>query len=1154
MNALIPKDPPQAQTVGQERESLRASELAQRKPQSTAGEDPGDSTVASYQRMANRSPQVQHLAQLQSTLDASPAVQHLAQLQSTLQAPLQRKEGRGGLPGPLKAGIESLSGMAMDDVKVHYNSSKPAQLQALAFAQGADIHLAPGQEKHLPHEAWHVVQQKQGRVTPTLTLKDAPINDDRSLEQEADQMGDRALQLQATGTARAQLQQKTPRRAWVSQRAVIQRLTYAELSPSQRAQVNALSENTYYRKARLFQQQVQTVAAGDPRGVAAVDALLNAAATANDGANPQAAAAIRAQLGGTLAAKLQFLATMNGVAANPFVQGAEREQIPQTKDFRPLLDDGQFNPQFEQPVPNGQLDRATVVDGKVRTDSKYAAEARAQKNLTGQGGSAAIHTIMQAAAGAGLSAGDKANLKIALFAHYLPQGYSLAEILKSADAGLAGQGGLEIDTNLAPLTEGEIGRVFPSYFLKPHFKTLLSQALYPADPGERNTALALMPADVRGWVQTLITDVPAVQRDTSLQPLLDLHVPRVLIETLPDNQLQAVTAFMTGPLNQGAYDTLRGIIGDRDALLLAGIHQLNDGGGDAEVRRIGQVAETLQEDFNVAVEGGHGFTGNQITEMRNNVVNNNQAEFGPRDAGVTLNPGDFTGITDAAHVTRALAIHDYTKTDYVRYSSLFSAPTAPISKDGALDNTAKLQMTTRVRALTSGLRMLPVFHGTVYTGLPSQQIPDVATLQQAERHYSPGKIYAPKSAFSTSKSVQFSAWIQSSERPHVAFVIDDIKTGRDIQLISDQPGEREVLFPPSARFVIVRVENDLTPRADDPTRFEKGALWVYMREVGSTDTAPDTQALDAEKQQAFTEEMRGRRFVDRGHYNEAERSYGREEALDRNAMRLQGGANEVTAPQHVYGREQFADWGRAADYLPTISGVDLTVDTIKQLHARAGGSLLGANAGTFRSTDVFATGGLGQGGTWIALTDAQLTAVQANDALAFAEITLEQINGLRSLRQDERDAHSNAFLKGLTDAHLQGFLDAIGAGGHVGLLRYPPAGEIDNRIAQFVTWFNGRKNAIQNPSAPQTPQEKVDAATEFAALAQRKFVSIHPFPDGNGRTSRLIMDLVMTTFQLYPYLLEDPNRDLFSSEAEWTQEVRNGSALTRQVGRKYGLV
>jgi hypothetical protein len=33
--------------------------------------------------------------------------------------------------------------MSMDHVK-YYNSSQPAQLNALAYAQGSDIHVAPG--------------------------------------------------------------------------------------------------------------------------------------------------------------------------------------------------------------------------------------------------------------------------------------------------------------------------------------------------------------------------------------------------------------------------------------------------------------------------------------------------------------------------------------------------------------------------------------------------------------------------------------------------------------------------------------------------------------------------------------------------------------------------------------------------------------------------------------------------------------------------------------------------------------------------------------------------------------------------------------------------------------------------------------------------
>ena len=100
-----------------------------------------------------------------------------------------------GMPDGLKAGIETLSGMDMSAVRVHYNSSKPAQLNAHAYAQGNDIHLGAGQEKHLPHEAWHTVQQRQGRVRPTMELGGEKINDDVSLEREADVMGEKATQL-----------------------------------------------------------------------------------------------------------------------------------------------------------------------------------------------------------------------------------------------------------------------------------------------------------------------------------------------------------------------------------------------------------------------------------------------------------------------------------------------------------------------------------------------------------------------------------------------------------------------------------------------------------------------------------------------------------------------------------------------------------------------------------------------------------------------------------------------------------------------------------------------------------------------------------------------------------------------------------------------
>ena len=96
---------------------------------------------------------------------------------------------RTGLPGRLKVGVEARSGLSLDRVRVHYNSEQPAQLNAHAFTKGTDIHLAPGQERHLPHEAWHVVQQAGARVRPTMSVAGQAVNDDAGLEREADTLG-----------------------------------------------------------------------------------------------------------------------------------------------------------------------------------------------------------------------------------------------------------------------------------------------------------------------------------------------------------------------------------------------------------------------------------------------------------------------------------------------------------------------------------------------------------------------------------------------------------------------------------------------------------------------------------------------------------------------------------------------------------------------------------------------------------------------------------------------------------------------------------------------------------------------------------------------------------------------------------------------------
>lgn len=171
--------------------------------QGLADNSPQAAQLRRLRELANNTPQANELRRLQTlargeerSAEAEPTTNATAKAEATTgkPEPATAKPNLTGLPDQLKSNIEALSGLSMDAVRVHYNSTKPAQLNALAYAQGSDIHLGPGQEQHLPHEAWHVVQQAQGRVRPTLQMAGGvAVNDDAGLEREADVMGGRAF-------------------------------------------------------------------------------------------------------------------------------------------------------------------------------------------------------------------------------------------------------------------------------------------------------------------------------------------------------------------------------------------------------------------------------------------------------------------------------------------------------------------------------------------------------------------------------------------------------------------------------------------------------------------------------------------------------------------------------------------------------------------------------------------------------------------------------------------------------------------------------------------------------------------------------------------------------------------------------------------------
>lgn len=206
-------EPPSSPPILARQSAPMSDMTAQMRLAATLDSSPAMRSQIQLRAALQHSPALLAQRRLEASLSPRPLLQRAemqddddplqARFASKPQSVQRQPSNRTGLPDHLKAGMENLSGLAMDDVRVHYNSPEPRQLQALAFAQGSDIHVAPGQERHLPHEAWHVVQQRQGRVQPTMQAKGVAINDDEALESEADRMGERLSSFQSPAQLRS---------------------------------------------------------------------------------------------------------------------------------------------------------------------------------------------------------------------------------------------------------------------------------------------------------------------------------------------------------------------------------------------------------------------------------------------------------------------------------------------------------------------------------------------------------------------------------------------------------------------------------------------------------------------------------------------------------------------------------------------------------------------------------------------------------------------------------------------------------------------------------------------------------------------------------------------------------------------------------------
>ncbi len=119
--------------------------------------------------------------------------------------------------------------------------------------------------------------------------------------------------------------------------------------------------------------------------------------------------------------------------------------------------------------------------------------------------------------------------------------------------------------------------------------------------------------------------------------------------------------------------------------------------------------------------------------------------------------------------------------------------------------------------------------------------------------------------------------------------------------------------------------------------------------------------------------------------------------------------------------------------------------------------------------------------------------------------------------------HRNLFIA--TKADIAGKLRTHGVAIAGSKFIPPTPVEVLPLLKDFFSWYDQNKNKI--------------SSVELAALVHLKFVTIHPFSDGNGRISRLMMNFVLYK-KGYPMLdIAYENRNSYYTALERAQVKRN---------------
>ena len=145
------------------------------------------------------------------------------------------------------------------------------------------------------------------------------------------------------------------------------------------------------------------------------------------------------------------------------------------------------------------------------------------------------------------------------------------------------------------------------------------------------------------------------------------------------------------------------------------------------------------------------------------------------------------------------------------------------------------------------------------------------------------------------------------------------------------------------------------------------------------------------------------------------------------------------------------------------------------------------------------------------------------------DYSVELLCGLSALVMKNTGSEYNTMLGNFSAAKGELRLLIVSAG--IGGRSYLSYQKVPSRLQEFCQWLNKERKSLNISD--------IEAIYDLSFEAHYRLVNIHPWADGNGRMSRLVMNMIQYEYAVVPSIVKKEKRKQYISSLEQSEETEN---------------